>query len=117
MKNEKKQTLPILVSAVAIVALAMTPALAKDLKSKKSGHSSAKAAAQAASHVPEQIDTPKAGHQDSSPGPAWRTVGGTLKKVQGDSYTVEDYDGNQVILRVGQGTKHIHKNDQGSSAG
>ncbi len=115
MKNGKKQILPVLVSAVAIVVLAITPALAKDSKSKKSDHSSAKAAAQAASHVPEQIDAPKAGHQDSSPGPAWRTVGGTLKKVQTDSYTVEDYDGNQIVLRVGQGTKHIHKKKVGDT--
>ncbi|THJ11918.1 MAG: hypothetical protein CAF43_004405 [Nitrospira sp. CG24C] len=115
MKNEKKRILPVLVSTVAIVALAMTPALAKDLKSKKSSHTSAKAAAQAVSHVPEQVDVPKAVHQDSMPGPAWRTVGGTLKKVQGDSYTVEDYDGNQITLRVGQGTKHIHKKKVGDT--
>ena len=115
MKNEKKQILPVLVSTVAIIALAAIPALAKDSNSKKSSHTSAKAAAQAVSHVPEQVDVPKAGHQDSAPGPAWRTVGGTLKKVQGDSYTVEDYDGNQIVLRVGQGTKHIHKKKVGDT--
>jgi hypothetical protein len=115
MKNGKKRILPVLVSTVAIVALSMTPVLAKDSNPKKSSHSSAKAAAQAVSHVPEQVDTPKAGHHDSSPGPAWRTVGGTLKKVQGDSYTVEDYDGNQIVLRVGQGTKHIHKKKVGDT--
>jgi len=36
MKNANKKILPVLVSAVAIVALAMTPALAKDSKNKKS---------------------------------------------------------------------------------
>jgi ribosomal protein L21E len=115
MKNAKKQLLPVLVGSVAIVALAMTSALAKDSNSKKSSHTSAKAAAQAVGHVPEQVDAPKAGHHDSTPGPAWRTVGGTLKKVQGDSYTVEDYDGNQVVLRVGQGTKHINKKKVGDT--
>ena len=36
MKNAKKKILPVLVSTVAIVALAMAPALAKDSKNKKS---------------------------------------------------------------------------------
>lgn len=114
MKKTKTQVLPILVSTVAIVALAMTPALAKDSK-KKSSHSSAKAAAEAVSHVPEQSDAPKAGHHDSKPGPAWKTVGGTVKNVEGDIYTVEDYEGNQVKLHVGQGTKHINKKKVGDT--
>jgi uncharacterized protein YdeI (BOF family) len=115
MKNPKKKILPVLVSAVAIVALAMTPALAKDSKNKKSSHSSAKAATEAAGHAPEQGDAPQAGHQDSKPGPAWKTVGGTVKKVQGDSYTVEDYEGNQVTLHVGQGTRHLNKKKVGDT--
>jgi len=115
MKNANKKILPVLVSTVAIVALAMTPALAKDSKNKKSSHSSAKAAAETTGYAPEQGDVPKAGHQDSKPGPAWKTVGGTVKKVQVDSYTVEDYEGNKVTLQVGQGTKHINKKKVGDT--
>ena len=115
MKKAKKQILQILVSTLAIVALALTPALAKDSKNKKSSHSSAKAAAEAVSHVPKQGEAPKAGHHDSTPGPAWKTVGGTVKKVEGDIYTVEDYEGNQVSLRVGQGTKHIKQKKLGDT--
>jgi hypothetical protein len=115
MKNEKKQILSILVSAVAIVAFAITPALAKDLKSKKSSQSSSEAAVQVLGHAPQENNTPKNVAHDSTPGPAWKTIGGTLKKVQGDSYTVEDYDGNQVVLHVGQGTKHIHKKKVGDT--
>ena len=103
MKKVNKQVLPVLVSALAIMALAVTPALAKDSKNnKKTSHSSAKAAAEAVSHVPEQGEAPKAGHLDSKPGPAWMTVGGTVKNVEGDTYTVETYEGNQVKLRVGR---------------
>ena len=65
MRKANQLILPLLVSTVAIVALAITPALAKDSKDKKSSHSSAKAAAEPASHVPEQSDSPKAGQQDS----------------------------------------------------
>lgn len=115
MQKAKKKMLPVLVSTLAIVALAITPALAKDSKNKKSSHSSAKAAAEAADHAPEQSDASNAGHQDSQPGPAWKTIGGTVKNVHGDIYTVEDYEGNQVKLRVGQGTKHIHKKKVGDT--
>ena len=115
MHKAKKQIPPALVSALAIVALAVTPALAKDSKSKKSSHSSSKAAAEPVGHVPEQPEAPKAGHFDSAPGPAWKTLGGTLKKVEGDIYTVEDYEGNHVKLLVGQGTKQLHKKKVGDT--
>jgi len=115
MQNPKKKMLPILVGTVAIVALTMSPALAKDSKNKKSNQSSSKAAAEAVAHVPEQRDAPKAGHLDSQPGPAWKAIGGTVKNVHGDIYTVEDYDGNQITLRVGQGTKHINKKKVGDT--
>ena len=115
MRKAKKQVLPVLVSALAIVALAVTPALAKDSKTKKSSHSSAKIAAESVGHVPEQPEAPKAGQFDSAPGPAWKTLGGTLKKVEGNIYTVEDYEGNYVKLLVGQGTKQLHKKKVGDT--
>jgi len=115
MTHAKKNILPVLVSAMAIVALAMAPALAKDSKNKKSTHLSAKAAVEAAGHIPEQSDAPQAGPHDSKPGPAWKTVGGTMKKVEGNSYTVEDYEGNRVKLHIGQGTKHINKKKVGDT--
>jgi len=115
MQKANQLILPLLVSTVAIVALAITPALAKDSKNTKSSHSSAKTAAKAPSHFPEQSDSPKAGQQDSQPGPAWKTIGGTVKNVHGEIYTVEDYEGNQIKLRVGQGTKYIHKKKIGDT--
>ena len=115
MQKVKKRTPPALVSALVIVALAMAPALAKDSKHKKSRHSSAKAVSEAAGHVPEQSDAANAGHYDSAPGPAWKTIGGTVKNVQGAVYTVEDYEGNQITLYVGQGTKHINKKKVGDT--
>ena len=115
MQKVHKTILPVLVTTVAIVALTMTPALAKDSQKKKSSHSSEKAAADAAGHAPEQRDALKVDHQDSNPGPAWKTVGGTVKTVRGDIYIVEDYEGNQVKLQVGQGTKHINKKKVGDT--
>ncbi|MBI3807098.1 MAG: hypothetical protein HY281_06235 [Nitrospirae bacterium] len=103
MQKATKKMLPVLVSTLAIVALAMTPALAKDSKSKKPSHSSSKAAAEAA------------GHHDEKPGPAWMTLGGTVKKIEGNAYTVEDYEGNRVKLYVGQGTKQIKQKKVGDT--
>jgi ribosomal protein L21E len=115
MQKVNKKILPLLVSTVAIVALAISPALAKDSKNKKSSHSSARTATEAAGHVPEENNAPKAGHHDSRPGPAWRTLGGTVKKIEGNAYTVEDYEGNHVKLYVGQGTKHIKQKKVGDT--
>ena len=107
MQKAKKKILPVLAIALAIVALTMTPALAKDSKNKTPNHSSAKGAAEAASHISEENNTPKTGHHDEKPGPAWMTLGGTVKKIEGNAYTVEDYEGNRVKLYVGQGTKQL----------
>lgn len=41
------------------------------------------------------------------PGPAWKTIGGTVKQIQGDIYVVEDYEGNQVQLYVSRDTKRL----------
>jgi hypothetical protein len=105
MRKTHKEMFLILVSTVAFIALAITPALAKDSEKKKSTHSSAKTAG----HTSHQIDASKTSH-DKKPGPAWMTFGGTVKKIEGNTYTVEDYEGNHVSLYVGQGTKQIkHK--------
>ena len=41
------------------------------------------------------------------PGPAWKTIGGTVKQIQGDIYVVEDYEGNQIQLYVSRDTKRL----------
>ena len=115
MQKAYKKILPVLASTLAIVALAMTPALAKDSQKKKTNHSSANAAAEATGHVPEQHDASKAGPHDEKPGPAWMTLGGTVKKIEGNAYTVEDYEGNRVKLYVGQGTKQLKQKKVGDT--
>ena len=115
MKMAKKKTiLPIAVTLIAIAALATAPAMAKDSK-KSSSHTSAAAAAASMGHVPQVQAAPKPGQHDDKPGPAWRTVGGTVKNIDGNAYTVEDFEGNQVKLYVGQGTKHIKQKKVGDT--
>ena len=119
MKSQMKSPMMIAVASLAMVALAAVPALAKDKEAKKKSpgmhHSSAAAAASSTSHIPEIGQAPKRGEHDSKPGPAWKTVGGTLKQVDGSAYIVEDYEGNQVKLYVGQGTKHIKQKKVGDT--
>ena len=103
MRKTHKKMFLILVSTVAFLALAIIPVLAKDSQKKKTVHSSAKTDGYAL----HQSDAPKTSHHDQKPGPAWMTFGGTVKKIEGNTYTVEDYEGNHVSLYVGQGTKQI----------
>ena len=105
MQKEDKKTFPILAFIIAFVALLITPAFAKDSQKKKADHSSEKAA--------NHGDASKTSQHDEKPGPAWMTFGGTVKKIEGNSYTVEDYEGNQVKLYVGQGTKQIKQKKVG----
>ena len=37
-------------------------------------------------------------------------MGGTVKSIQGDMYMLEDYEGNQMKVHVGQGTKRLRGN-------
>ena len=113
-KAKKKKILPVVVAALAIALIAAAPAMAKSSK-KPSSHSSAAAAAASMGSVPQVPAAPKAGHHDEKPGPAWKTVGGTVKNIDGNAYTVEDFEGNQVKLYVGQGTKHIKQKKVGDT--
>ena len=113
-KAKKKKILPIVVAMAAIAAVAAMPAMAKDSKKASSQSSAAKAAA-SMGHVPTVAEAPKPGRHDEKPGPAWRTGGGTVKSIEGNAYTVEDFEGNQVKLYVGQGTKHIKQKKVGDT--
>lgn len=115
--NATRQPSLLTITATTLVAVAfvVAPATAKD--NKKSGKhqkhavtTSAAAASSLLGSVPEQAPAPKPGQHDSKPGVAWKTVGGTVKEIHGDTYTVEDFDGSQMKVHVGQGTKHLRGN-------
>jgi len=114
-KAKKKKLLPLIVATVAVALVAAAPAMAKDSKKKSTSHSSAAAAASSMGSVPQAPHAPKAGQHDEKPGPAWKTIGGTVKSIDGNAYTVEDYEGNQVKLYVGQGTKHMKQKKVGDT--
>lgn len=107
--------LTIAVATLAVVAFVVAPASAKE-KEKAGKHqkhattTSAAAASSLLGSVPDQSPAPKPGQHDSKPGVAWKTVGGTVKEIHGETYTVEDFDGSQMKVHVGQGTKHLRGN-------
>lgn len=111
MKNNTQLAIAALaVAPLATVSFLVAPASAKDKAEKHAKHAtttSAVAAAALLGSVPEQAPAPKPGHSDLKPGVAWKTIGGTVKAIQGETYTVEDYEGSQMKLHVGQGTKHL----------
>ena len=100
-KVDQKSMLTIAAAMIAAAAIVATPVMAKESK-KPSSAKSAAAAAASMGKVPAVQPAPKLGQHDEKPGPAWKTVGGTLKEIKGNSDTVEDYEGNQVKLYVGK---------------
>jgi len=115
MIKRKKTILLSLLTATAAIAL-LAPGTASAKSSKKSqSYSSAAAAASSMGTVPPTQEVPKAGRHDEKPGPAWKTIGGTVQRIEGNAYTVEDYEGNQVKLYVGQGTKQIKQKKVGDT--
>ena len=115
MKHGLQPSMITIVATIAAMALAVAPAMAKDTKKTPPSHKSAAAAAASMGQVPAVQEAPKKGQHDEKPGPAWRTVGGTVKDIQPNSYTVEDFEGNQVKLYVGQGTKYMKQKKVGDT--
>lgn len=112
MDNSRKNSLPVILGGIAVLSM-VTPltATASSKDGKKSGvYSSAATAAEVMASTRETTSPSTADLSDRKPGPAWKTIGGTIKHIKGDVYTVEDYEGNQVQLYVSRDTKHLRGN-------
>lgn len=55
----------------------------------------------------DSLASPAGQPSEKKPGPAWRTIGGTVKQMKDTVYTIEDYEGNQVKLFVSRETKQL----------
>lgn len=113
MKAIGSKTLSIMAVTLAL-AVTATPVLAKDAKAKQSS-ASAEAAAKALGGVPDTSSWSAKAQHERKPGVAWRTIGGTVKQIKGDTYMVEDYEGNQVQVYVGNETKHLKQKKVGDT--
>lgn len=109
MNMTRRNILSVILGGVAVLSM-VTPltATAGSKDGKKSGaSSSAAAAAEVVMSTREKVSPSTAHLSDRKPGPAWRTIGGTIKHIKGDVYTVEDYEGNQVQLYTSRETKQL----------
>lgn len=109
MDITRRNILPVILGGVAVLSLA-TPltATSSSKDGKKSGAYSSAAAATEMLASSRETTSPSTNDQsDRKPGPAWKTIGGTIKHIKGDIYTVEDYEGNQVQLYISRETKQL----------
>ncbi len=117
MKKNPNTILSIVMAALAITVVMTAPAVAENSKKshKTTSHPSASTEAVEVDGMPETLSSSTTGHRDHKSGPAWKTIGGTVKQIKDNTYMVEDYEGNQVQLFVGQDTKHLRQKKVGDT--
>lgn len=93
---------PAIIGTVTVLLLA-----APSLSVANQKHQSKKTVDSATSFTEPPSPSSTAEPSQKKPGPAWRTIGGTVKQVKETVYTVEDYEGNQVQFFVSRETKHL----------
>lgn len=112
MNMHCRNILPVILGGVAVLSMITPPtATARSHDGKQpSSHASAPAAAGGDGSISEPASFSSSAVQpDRKPGPAWKTIGGTVKHIKSDVYTIEDYEGNQVHL-ISRETKQLRGN-------
>ena len=109
MTINRTTILPAVLGGVAALSMVTPFTAAANSKDEKRSNVHSSAAAATALGTSTQ-DTTSSSTADRKPGPAWKTIGGTVKHIKGDVYTVEDYEGNQVQLHVSRETKQLQGN-------
>jgi hypothetical protein len=113
MNMSRRNILSVILGGVAILSIvtSLTATASSQDGKQPSRHASVSVAAGvdgSASSEPASFSS--AVQPDRKPGPAWKTIGGTVKHIKGEVYTIEDYEGNQVHLYVGRETKQLRGN-------
>ena len=106
MHTSYKRILSVLLGGLitsSLLSPSVVAAASQDTKKPLSASSSTEASESSAGS-PSTSDSDRLSHK---PGPAWKTIGGTVKRITGEIYTVEDYDGNQMQLYVSRETKRL----------
>ncbi|MDH4083200.1 MAG: hypothetical protein OEV99_03425 [Nitrospira sp.] len=99
-QDQQKIHLVTIGGLTAILLAAPSFTMAGQQHEKRSG--AASPSSPTARHTPAV-----AHHSDNRPGPAWRTIDGTVTHMKDTVYTIEDYEGNQVQLFVSRETKQL----------
>ncbi|MBX3329186.1 MAG: hypothetical protein KF722_02200 [Nitrospira sp.] len=109
MNHNHTSIFPVVLGGVAVlsmVTLFAETASSKDGK-KSRVHSSAEAATELVASTGNTVPRSTVDSSDRKPGPAWKTISGTITHIKGDVYTVEDYEGNRVQLYTNRETKQL----------
>lgn len=99
--------LPSVLGGLAVLSLvipSMTAASSKDAKQSGVHSSPAMEMGTSTRKSPSLTSADQSGRK---PGPTWKTIGGTVKYIKGDIYTVEDFEGNQIQVYVSRETKQL----------
>ncbi len=109
MRTSHKRILPALLWSLTLFSLilpSVTSAASQDKKNQVVP-SSGSASADTKDSLTNAYTLSRPSQSMPRPGPAWKTIGGTVTRIKGDTYTVEDYEGNQIHLYVSRDTKHL----------
>lgn len=107
MHISHKKTFSLLLGVLILLSLtspSVTSAAAQDRKNSVS-QSSGIVSSDTHDSLTNAYTLSHPGQSTPRPGPAWKTIGGTITRIKGDAYTVEDYEGNQVQLYISRETK------------
>ncbi len=109
MRTSHKRILPALLWSLTLFSLilpSVTSAASQDKKNQVVP-SSGSASTDTNDSLTNAYTLSRPSQSTPRPGPAWKTIGGTVTRIKGEVYTVEDYDGNQFHLYVSRDTKHL----------
>lgn len=110
MKIHRMKILPGVLGGLAALSLVIPSMAAASSKDVNQSAAYSPAATEVAPSTRTTTSPPTAALSDRKPGPAWKTIGGTIKHIKGNAYTVEDYEGNQIQLYISRDTKQLRGN-------
>lgn len=107
MKFQLMKIFPVVLGGLAVLSLVIPPMTAASSKDAKQSAVYSSAAMEVGASTRKSPSPTSADQSDRKPGPAWKTVGGTIKYIKGNVYTVEDYEGNHIQLYVSRETRQL----------
>lgn len=107
MKIQLMKILPSVLGGLAVLSLDVSAVTAASSKDAKPSDLHSSAAMEGGASIRKSPQPISADQSDRKPGPAWRTIGGTVKYIKGNIYTVEDFEGNEIQVYVSGETKQL----------
>ncbi|MDF0666806.1 MAG: hypothetical protein P0119_12145 [Nitrospira sp.] len=107
MKIQLRMIPPSVLRGLAVLSLLVPSLTAASSKDVNQSVVYSSAATEVGASTGKSPSLPSADRSDRKPGPAWKTIGGTVKYINGNVYTVEDFEGNQIQVYVSRETTQL----------